>query len=54
MSYDRKHRNCHDLAKQLSQYLYFFSFSFHLFSDYYFSFLFLLFYFIIDGRAREK
>jgi len=31
---------CYDLAKQLSHYLYFFSFSFLLFSDYCFSFIF--------------
>ena len=34
---------CYDLAKWLSQYLYFFYFL--LFSDYYFSFYFILFYF---------
>jgi len=40
---------CHDLAKQLSQYLYFFSFSFLLVSDYYFSFCFILFFLSMDA-----
>ena len=31
---------CHDLAKQLSQYLFFFLFSFHLYYSFSFSFLF--------------
>jgi len=39
--------SCHDLAKWLSQYLFFFYFSFLLFSDYYFSFYFHFFIFLL-------
>ena len=45
---------CHDLAKQPSQYLFFFFFSFLLVSDYYFSFSFSFLYFLINGYVREK
>jgi len=44
---------CHDLAKWLSQYLYFFSFSFLFFSDYCFFLYFLFFIFLLKGGKRE-
>ena len=43
---------CHDLAKWLSQYLYFFYFL--LFSDYYFSFYFLFFIFLLMDTQEES
>ena len=49
-----RERWCHDLAKQLSQYLYFFSFYFILFSNYCFSFIFSFLYFLTNRYIRGK
>ena len=49
-----REKQCYDLVKQLSQYLYLFSFSFLLFSDYCFSFIFSFLYFLINGHIRGR